>query len=194
VTGNVAIRSAIEFAVEGAGTSHRQGMRHLALGRPTTVQVANVEGDVDLHYGRVRLDLADIAGQINVTNEFGDTSLALARPLSAAAHRIYTLSGRIDAELTSDAWNSLPIVAVTNHGSLRTNVDRQVLDEFHLQGEDSQDGMRRTFAGFRSVVPGEDRFAALQLLDRFGAISGDTQRSDGLDLFSRAGIVLILRK
>lgn len=194
VTGHATVTATQEFGVEGSGLTHSNNLRDMTPAKPIGVQVHNVTDGVDLRFGRVRLDLRDIQGKLNVSNEFGDTRLVATKPFPAAAHRIVTQSGRIDVELSPEAWSSSVILAVTNHGGIRTNVAREEFDDFHLEGIDKHDGTRRSWPGFRTVVKDEDRFAVFNLLDRFQAITENTERAAGLDLFSRSGSITILRK
>jgi hypothetical protein len=194
VTGHVTIEATQEFGVEGAGMSYFDNLRDLTPARPIAVQVHQVSGGVDLRFGRVRLDLQDIQGKLNVSNEFGDTRLLATERFAATAHRIISQSGRIDIELSADAWSSIPVVAVTNHGGLRTNIPREEFDDFHLEGQDKHDGSRRSWMGFRTVVKDEDRFAVFRLLERFPLALEDAERPAGLDLLSRNGSIGIMRK
>jgi hypothetical protein len=194
VQGHVSITSTTEFGVEGAGTNHHDGLRDMTPARPYSVTLDGVTEGVRLHYGRVRLDLQDIAGTIDVENEFGDTHFSSTAPLADSAHRIVSQSGRIDVELSLDAWKSVPVLAVTNHGGSRTNIPREEFDDFHLSGEDKHDQVRRDWSGFRTVVEGEERFAVFRLIDRFAAILGDGERTHGLDLLTRNGHIVVLRK
>ena len=194
VVGHVSIVSTTEFGVEGAGTSHHDDLRDMTPARPYSVAVHGVTEGVRLRYGRVRLDLQDIAGTIDVENEFGDTHFSSTAPLAGSAHRIVSQSGRIDVELSPAAWKSVPVLAVTNHGGSRTNISREEFDDFHLSGEDKHDQVRRDWSGFRTVIEGEERFAVFQLFDRFAAILSDGERKTGLDLLTRNGRIVVLRQ
>lgn len=194
VEGRVKIESTTEFGIEGAGTNHHDGLRNMTPGRPFKVDLRNVSEGVELHYGRVQLNLEKIGGTINVVNEFGDTRLVLDAPLADAAHRVTSHSGRIDVELSDAAWQSIPVLAFTNHGRASTNIGREVFDDFHISGQDKHDQVRRDWSGFRTVVADEDRFAVFQLIDRFSAIMDNNGRTGGLDLLTRSGTVAVLRK
>lgn len=192
IDGNVAVDLTSEFGIEGAGTMYHDDIRDMNPGRPLALQVQHVTGGVDLNLGRVRLDLREIGGRVNVSNEFGDTALTAVGPLAAGAHRIVSLSGRIDLVLDQAAWSSTPVNAVTNHGGVRTNLTREQFEDFHLVGTEKLTGWRRTWQGFRTVKADEDRFAVFALLDRFRAVLTAEERPDGLDLISRGGRVAVL--
>lgn len=111
--------------------------------------------------------------------------------------RIYSQSGPIDAVVSHDAWKEVPILAVTNHGVVRTNADRDAFADFHLEGKDLGEGSgsgRCTFQGFRTVAAAEDRFAVFELFDRFMAIANGSDRPPGLDLYTRTGRISILQQ
>jgi hypothetical protein len=194
VKGHVTVESFSEFGVEGAGTSHRNDMREMTPARQFSVTVNDITDGVDLRFGRVSLDLKNIAGKIDVENEFGDTNFVATGKLTEAAHGIVSQSGRIDVKLSAEAWDSMPVVAVTNHGGVRTNIDQMQFSDFHLSGPDKHSRVRRDWSGFRRVVEGEDHFAVFNLLERFTAISEGAPRSNGLDLMTRSGRIVIVRE
>ncbi len=194
VKGHVSVESTTEFGIEGAGTSHHDDLRDMTPSRPFQVEVHDVTEGVDMRFARVQLDLANIQGTINVENEFGDTHFTAAAALADSAHRIVSLAGRIDVELSPEAWNSVPVLAVTNHGGVRSNISREEFDDFHLTGPDKRDKVRRDWSGFRKVAAGEDRMAVFNLFDRFAAILNDKTRTNGLDLITRSGALVVVRK
>jgi hypothetical protein len=193
VKGHVAIESLSEFAVEGGGTHHRNDLREMTSARPFAVAVRDVTGGIELRYGRVNLELQQIDGIIDVENEFGDTSFSATGRLADAAHRIVSISGRINATLSGEAWDSVPVIAVTNHGGLSTNVGGEEFGDFHLSGQDKLTHKRRNWSGFRKVISNEDQLAVFKLIDRFSAMMQGAPRSSGLDLMSRNGRIHILR-
>ena len=194
VKGHINVESFSEFGVEGAGTSHRNDMREMTPARPYSVSVNDITDGVDLRFGRVNLNLKNIAGKIDVENEYGDTDFVATGKLTEAAHRIVSQSGRIDVKLSDEAWNAVPVVAVTNHGGVRTNIDRQQFSDFHLSGPDKHSRVRRDWSGFRKAIEGEDQLAIFNLLDRFDAVSESKSRSNGLDLMTRSGRIAIVRE
>ena len=194
VTGHVTFTATQEFGFESAGTLHADNIRQLTPAKPIAVQVHHVSDGLDAQFGRVQLDLADIQGTVNVSNDFGDTRLVASKPLPAVAHRLVTQSGRIEVELSPAAWKSLPVLAITNHGGIRTNLSREEFDDFRLEGADEHDGTRRTWPGFRTVVKDEERFAVFAVLGRMRQIIENTDRPAGLDVFSRSGNIEVLRK
>ena len=198
VDGHVAIHSTEEFGVEAGGTSHYDNLRDLHPPRPLSIEMHHVTGGVDLLYGRVNLDLADIQGKVNVSNEFGDTRFTAAAKFAPHEHRLFTQSGRIDVQLTADAWSSTPVLGVTNYGRVRTNVSREEFEDFHLVGTDKRDGSRRDWVGFRTVskpANPDERFTSLfGQMERFQQVIDNAGRSAGLDLLSRNGHITITRE
>lgn len=192
VDGHVIVELTTEFGFEGSGTMHHDDIRDMLPGRPIALQVHRISGGVDLRLGRVRLDLHDIGGKIDISNEFGDTTLSAAGPLADEAHRIISQSGRIEVVLDQAAWASTSVNAATNHGGVRTNLTREQFEDFHLVATDKRTGQRRNWNGFRAVRPDEDRFAVFELIDRFSHALTGGARSRGLDLVSRSGRVVVL--
>ena len=89
----------------------------------------------------------------------------------------------------------MPVVAATNHGGVRTNIDREQFSDFHLSGPDKQSRVRRDWSGFRKAEEGVEQFAAiLKLLDRFAAVLEGESRSSGLDLMTRSGRIVVVRE
>jgi RNA polymerase sigma-70 factor (ECF subfamily) len=192
---NIACHVAIEATTEWGigGTNYRHDQRQLYSGRPFVVNIRNVIGGVDLRYGRVDLNLDSIDGTINVENEYGNTTLVSEVPLLDGPHRIVSQTGRIDVTLNEAAWSSVPVVAVTYHGDVRTNVDRNLFDSFHLEGPDKLDQVRRTWQGFRAVGENEGPLAVFDLQGRFQSIIKNQERPTGLDILSRSGSITVLK-
>ncbi|MCA9195671.1 MAG: hypothetical protein KDB03_28065 [Planctomycetales bacterium] len=193
VEGHVSIESTEEFANGDSGYSG--GQRLFAPGRMFAVQVFNVSDGIDLHFGRVKLDVAGVGGTVNIQNDFGETFID-ARTLTLQPHRIVHQAGGIVVHLSTDVLNTVPILAVTNHGEVRTDFPREVLDDFRLIGPDKLNGVRRTWVGIRtdskdqSAEPAHGLFS---LLDRFPAIQSNDTRPPGLDVLSYGGSLTLLK-
>lgn len=191
VTGNVTI--AFTSDLSGHSTRAGQGGRALTHEPPLACACRNIGGDLTAWFARADLQLEKIGGRIDVRNEFGDTKLTAGGPLSKAAHRIVSESGRIDLDLTRSTWGDLPLLAVTQSGHVRTNTSREFLEEFSYGAEDG-DGARRSWIGLKRIRSGADRFDPQEFLDlttRFGLILGGKDRPAGLDLISRGGTVVV---
>jgi hypothetical protein len=195
IKGHVTVESYSEFGVEGAGTNHRDDMHEMTPARPFNVSIMDVSNGVDLKFGRVNLSLQNINGKIDVQNNFGDTYLVATGKLEETNHRIVSQSGRIDVKLSERAWDSVPVIAVTNYGGVRTNIDSGQFSDFHLSGPNEDSPVRCDWSGFRKTDEKEDRFAAIfSLLERFANVLEGKDRSNGLDLLTRSGRIVLVRQ
>jgi hypothetical protein len=138
----------------------------------------------------VDLRLEGVAGKIDVSNDFGDTTLTAETTLAKARHRLVSQSGRIEARFTSSGLGSLPIQALTICGSIRTDAPFSILDPPQEATWPAADGTACTWRGMisrpsdrmgdndpvarskvmRAVVNGEDDYPAVDLISRSGAI------------------------
>lgn len=173
--------------------SHRDNLRRSGAPRPLKLQIDGVSDGVDLRLGRIDVDLKGIEGTIDITNDFGSTRLIAGKAFSPAAHRIVSQSGRIDVELSPEAWASVPVVAATSHGGYGTNIPREQFGDFMLQGTLNHDWTRRSWNGFRTVQKDEGTMATFRVMDRLEQIFQNAERPPGLDLVSRGGTVMVVR-
>ena len=194
VHGNVDIDSQLEFGIEGAGTVHQNDMRNLTPARPFEVKVHEVDGSVRLRFGRVKLDLREIQETIDCENLYGDIALIATAPFPASPHRIVSRSGRIDVNLSPAAWESIPVLAVTNYGGLHTNIEQHVFAEFQMQHRSHGNGPNCNWTGFRKTKKDDGPMAVFELTDRFPAILNGTDRSPGLDILTSNGHIAIIRQ
>ena len=195
VDGHVSVESFLEFGVEGMGTSHRRGMREMTAARPFAVKVANVTDGVTLRFGQVALDLDNISGTIDVENQFGSTRVNVKEKLSDGAHRLVSQSGPIEVRLSGEAWNSTSVVAATNYGGVRTNIEDHEFGDFRLSGPDRTKDVQRGWSGFRKTSEADEPFSNLmRLLDRLDAVEKDAPRSNGLDILTGSGQIIVMRE
>lgn len=194
VKGHVTYTSTLEFGVEGGGLSYLDNQRNMKTARPFAMEIQNVSNGVQLHTGRIRLALSNIGGTVDVLNEFGSTTFKSDSPLPQTAHRLVSYSGKIEAEFSQSAWDSIPIATATNHGGIQTNTEREVFEDFYLEGVDSLTNTRRNWYGFRKPLPKADHFATFELVKRFPSTIRNEERTPGFDIISRAGVVVILKK
>jgi hypothetical protein len=166
-------------------------MRDMYPSHPLPVHIHGVRDGVKAWYGRANLDLTDIGGTIDVRNDFGNTRLTATEAFPAGAHRVVTESGRIDVELSQAAFASISVAAFTNHGGIKTSLPREVFEDFHLRSFDNDEGIPRSWSGFRTKAPNEDRIWAFRLGDRFRTVLNNGERTPGLDLISRGGTVVV---
>lgn len=197
VSGNVMITATGDFSNSGTmhdgGSEPGQVLRTYHRFRPLPCSVKNIQGDLQAWFGRVDLELENIAGRLDVRNDFGDTKLKVSRPLTTQAHRVVTDAGRIELSTSKAAWTGLPLWAATQFGNVRTNASQELLDSFSTTLGHDGDGVSRNWAGFRSPRKEEDKAGA----DYFDSLSRPDKalraqsRPAGLDLISRGGTVVV---
>src|SRR5262249_4099532 len=94
VDGNVRIVSTMELA--NTGTTHEGGLRTAYTPPPRVLTCRNISGDFSAWFTRGDLKLSEIGGQIDVRNEFGDTTMVSRSQLADKAHRLLSQSGRVE--------------------------------------------------------------------------------------------------
>jgi hypothetical protein len=84
--------------------------------------------------------------------------------------------------------DKLPIMALTNEGTVKTNAKRDVLDETNFTTGNAADGSRRDWRGVKTP---RKRDAALMLdqFERPAAVLRDAERSTGLDIITQSGTI-----
>ena len=200
---------------ENSGVHHVSNMRTCYTVPPGKYLYKKITGDVRAWFCRADLLLEEIAGTIDVRNEFGDTLLMANKPLAvprglgdpksasgskqlsvpvlAKAHRVVSESGHIEVYVTEDPVAPLPIplLALTECGSVRVIGGRKALEStsFTLASGD-QWGTRRHWRGFMSKGKGD--FSPFAPFERPAEVLLGKDRSPGLDLISRAGSIRIV--
>lgn len=192
VSGDVLIESTTEMV--NTGTTHSDGFRTAYTPAPRRCSIAGVAGNLTAHFIRSDLQLAEIAGVVNVENDYGDTDWSVARNPVEGAHRVVSHSGLVRAVLAPDILPPLPLYAATNCGTLRTSFNRDVLDDLNMTYTSNHDGKRRDWRVFHSPVDSHDFAARFALYDRADAACYDRDRTAGIDLVSRTGRVELLRR
>lgn len=189
VHGDVAIIATLDHT--GSTTGVKGGLRASYIAPPRECVIRDVEGDLSAWFSRVSLKVGKVTGRIDVKNEAGDTTLTVAEQLASVAHRVVSDCGQIEVHLGAAALGGLPVMALTNLGSVRNNRDREVLDDTSFTSGSSNDGSRRAWQGFKSkrdfkpaALPDEAR--------RPAAVLANEPRSPGLDLISRSGTVVLM--
>jgi hypothetical protein len=190
VSGDVLIEATNEMA--NTGTTHSDGFRTAWTPEPRDCSIVNVDGNLTAHFIRSELRIAEIAGIVNVRNDYGDTEWSVARGPAEGAHRVVSHSGLVRAVLPPDVLPPLPLYAATNCGTLRTSFNQDVIDDLNTEHTSEHDGKRRDWRAFHSSV-GNDFDARYALYFRADKAFFDDDRSAGIDLISRAGRVELLR-
>lgn len=190
VAGDVAITSTVDRTNSG---NHHVGGQWISYTTPAEkCDIRDVTGDLSAWFARSDLQVAGISGRLDVRNEYGDTRVSIANPLEEAAHRVVTESGRIDVHLANRAvLGELPILALTNHGTVRTNVGRPVFDDSNFTSGNDTGGSRRNWRGLVSASDSPDPLALFHRMNRPEQVLAGEDRDPGLDLISRAGTIAI---
>ncbi len=190
IRGNVKIVCTAELSGSG---SRSKGDEHIIdNSRMRELICQNVDGDVTAWIARADLMLTDITGRIDIKNEFGDTMLGVTAPLCDKPHRILSEAGRIEVNLAPKSLGDLPVQALTNFGTIRTNLVSGGGQDVNFSSPDSRDGSWRDWHGINTKVfrDGENLFTERQ---RFNAVMTGADRTNGLDLVSRSGAVVVIR-
>ena len=178
-------------------------------------QYKKITGDLRAWFCRADLHLEEIAGTIDVKNEFGDTVLVAKKPLAVPlarsgppghpsgseqtkplllkAHRIVSESGHIEIHFAPEAgkWEWLPLAALTECGTVRTVGAGDALEKVSFSvGAGDPWGNRRAWQGSISRRKGEGPH--LSPFERPAEVLLGKDRSPGLDLISRAGSIRIV--
>jgi hypothetical protein len=190
VHGNVLIRSTTEM-VNGS-THFEKGQRTINAAAPRVLTCRKIDGDLTAWFTRSSLELGSIAGRIDVKNEFGDTTLVVGRGLARAAHRVLSEAGRIEAHVMPGALEQLPMVALTNCGSVRTNADQKALHNVNFTVGRDPAGVSRDWHGLISGPDSPDGLEFMERIDRLAAALEGKDRPPGLDLISRGGNLRVI--
>jgi hypothetical protein len=191
VTGDVSLVATKDFA--NSGTQHDGGAHPSRLLRthyyfpPLDCLCKNIHGDLNIWFNRVDLAIEGVTGKIDVRNEFGDSTLTINTALANDCHRVISESGRVEVILSTEMLGELPLYAVTQCGTVRTNAPSEFLDTLNMGTHD--DGVMRGWSGFRRIQPGEERH--FFFAERFSTAFRGDAREPGLDLISRGGAVVV---
>lgn len=191
VHGDVTLMCTTELVNTGTLHDARRGERTLYTPPARALVCQNVDGDLTAWFTRSDLTVDAVGGRLDVRNEFGNTAVTVAAPLAAdKPHRVVSESGRVEVRLTAKALGALPLQALTNCGTVRTDAPQAVLEDTNFTlGRDAA-GAARSWRGVKSVRKG-DREVFFGAADRVGAVLSGRDRSPGLDLISRGGVVVV---
>jgi hypothetical protein len=188
VDGAVTVDSTTELA--NTGTTHGPDGRTMYIPPPRALSLRNIKGDLTARFTRADLTVEGVAGRIDVRNDFGSTALIATATLPAdKAHRLISASGRVEVKLSAGVLEHLPLYALTNCGSIRTDVPQDVLEEtnFTLGRAAAETG--RYWRGLKPVR--KERDDLFGVAGRVKAIVEGADRSPGLDVISRAGAIRV---
>lgn len=184
IHGDVSIRATTEMV--NTGTRHEGGQRTLYSPPPRALTCRGIEGDFTAWFTRAQLSLAGIKGRIDVRNEFGDTTLTIDQTLAEQAHRVISESGRVELRGSKAALRRLPLMVLTNCGTVRTNAEQSALEDTSFAVARDWMGTSRNWRGLVSRSS-SGPLAFMERTDRVVAVMKGAGRSPGLDLVTRGG-------
>ncbi len=186
VHGDVKIVATVEYA--NTGTHYENDQVTTIIPPPRECAIDGIDGNLSAWFSRVNLKIGGVSGTIDVKNEVGDTRFAPAAPLADRAHRLVSTSGNIDVRLKRSQLDKLPIMALTNEGTVKTNAKRDVLDETSFTAGNPADGSRRDWRGLKTPKK-KDAGLMFDQFERPAAALRDAERSPGLDIISQSGTI-----
>ena len=169
------------------GATHNNGQRVLYSPPPRLLTIRDIDGGVSIRATRADLVLERIRGAIDVQNDFGSTMLKITEKLPAVAHRVISEAGGISIELPVDSMKELPLMAATNCGTLRTDVDQKILPDFNMSFPPDDGG---TVADWRGLNSDQKR-DSFSNSDRIPLVLKGANRTAGLDIISRGGWIWV---
>lgn len=170
---------------ENTGTAHQGSGRTTYAGSPRPCTYQNIAGNLRLAFCRAELHLEKIAGLMDVQNEFGDTTLVADQPLTPGAHRLVSESGSIDIKIQQKVARDLPLIALTECGVVKcVNAKDDLLASKNITATTQPDRATRNWKGFVS-----SQIQFLALTERINTALTGQERTAGLDLISRAGMI-----
>ena len=147
ITGNVTLVQTVP--PENSGTRHADGFRTSYHYDTDWSMVSHVTGDIRGWFLRAKLSLTDVAGQVNLRNEFGSTAVDLAKLPVDRAHRIVTQSGTVHLLRAEDSDPKRPLFLATECGTIRVQGLRQELDTFSMTNNAASHNYERHWNGYR---------------------------------------------
>jgi hypothetical protein len=190
VTGNVDI--SMTAYLGNSGTRHADDTRTSYVYPPQQYSYKDIGGSFHGHFVRADLQLENIAGTIDVVNEYGTTKFSVSKRLTAAAHRVVSNGGRIEVQLSEDALGDLPFLAVSECGTVRINNMDRKFEEVSWNGP-LPGGELRGWRGFERKAPAAGPDSFLARFERIGKVLSGEDRTAGLDLVSRGGSIEVGR-
>ncbi|MEX2138337.1 MAG: hypothetical protein WD894_03700, partial [Pirellulales bacterium] len=175
-----------------SGTRHANDTRTSYVYPPEQYTYKNIEGDFRGWFVRADLELANIGGSIDVVNEYGETKLTVENPLPSAAHRLITHGGQITLQLDDKALGDLPLLAVSECGTVRLGFDDRSFEDVSWTSNMFHDELRG-WRGFERKAPNAERDSFFERFERVSQVLSGEDRTPGLDLVARGGLIEINR-
>jgi hypothetical protein len=175
-----------------SGTRHVGETRTSYVFAPLPYVYRNIEGNLRARLVRADLELANIGSTIDVVNEYGTTKLTVTNKLPNAAHRVVSHGGRIDVQLSEEALGELPVLAVSEAGTVRMNYRDDSFEDVSWTTTMPTNELRG-WRGFERKAPNADSGSMIERFERVGKVLDNEGRSAGFDVISRGGLIEISR-
>lgn len=188
--GDINILNTEEFA--NFGTIEERGLRANLTPPAGHLTIRHIAGNLAAWFARTDLTVSDVAGKIDVQNDFGNTVYVSRNTMTVQGHRIISQSGHIEANLSAEPLTLLRIHALTNHGKVSTNVADDRLEVVRFSTYDLVTHSRRQWHGIASVRKESPGQVLIERQGRPALVMTDGSRHPGIDLISRSGDIKVL--
>ena len=132
VQGNVVVVATAYLG--NSGVRHADDTKTSYVELPEPYVYSNIQGDFRGWFVRANLSLSGVTGTIDVNNEFGDTLLTVTAPLVSAAQRVVSQAGNIRIQLAKNALGKLPLMVLTETGTIRCGRSEPPLEDVSFHG------------------------------------------------------------
>jgi hypothetical protein len=175
-----------------SGTRHVGDTRTSYVFAPLQYTYRNIGGNLRAWMVRADLELANIGGTIDVVNEYGTTRLTVTDTLPSAAHRVVSDGGRIEVKLSEGALGELPVLAVSESGTVRMSYRDRAFEDVSWTASAPTNELRG-WHGFERKAPAAGNDSFFDRFERVSNVLDNESRTAGLDLISRGGLIEISR-
>lgn len=180
VGGNVSIRQT-EFH-ENSSTHYSGNSRTFYTGEASTQSYTNIAGNLRLTLTRADVTISQLGGELDINNDFGNTSFESPSLLATGHHRLVSQAGNINAKIPRDKLEGISVMALTEAGVVKcTNVSRQFMQDRNITTFTEPGPARRNWKGFTTDIP------LFNLANRINTSLTRTAGHAGIDIISRAG-------
>jgi hypothetical protein len=194
IRGNVEI-ALLQFPGNYAETHDGDGVTVHAMPAPPA-GFRNISGDLKIAITRGDLSISEVEGAVDISNDFGNTSWRVNKPLAARAHRVVSQSGEIEIRVAPQALDALPASFLTECGTIR--VAAAIRGDINPVGTSFNgpfgSGPTRGWHGLSHAPKKNDApnaAGAVGLIERVQQVLGEKERSAGLDVISHGGTIVV---
>lgn len=183
IRGSVVVEN--EAEMRNGGTHHGGGLRHMYVDTSLSTKIENVTKDVTGTWIHTKLTVSGVQGNLNLVNNFGTTEVVLPAQIVEGTHRVLSESGSIHIRTTNAALTAFPWYVFNQVGEIQVDVDREVLDEIQFSTE------FQSWSGLLTATGRDDLSSTFSRFERPQQIRDNSKRSNGFDVLSRAGRIVI---